>query len=120
MIGPCADTKIWYGYGFGSLKFTTTVIGSLASTLVTPSTICVVLAAVLGSATYCQVKTTSSAVNGVPSDHLMPGLSFHVMLFWSAEIPPLATVGISDASSGTGTPSGPSAASGSRMRREAS
>jgi len=63
------------------LNVTTTVIGSLASTLTTPSTICVVLAAVLGSATYCQVKTTSSAVNGVPSDHFTPGFSFQVMDF---------------------------------------
>jgi len=102
------------------LNVTATVSGSLASTLTTPSTIWVVLAAVFGSATYCQVKTTSSAVKGVPSDHLMPGLSFHVMLFWSLAIPPLSRVGISAASSATGLPSGPEAASGSRMSREAS
>ncbi len=81
MIGPLVEVKIWYGYGLASLNVTSTVSGSLASTLTTPSTIWVVLAAVFGSATYCQVKTTSSAVNGVPSDHLRPGLIFQVMLF---------------------------------------
>src|ERR1700716_2088494 len=95
MMLPSPDTKIWYGHGFGSLNVTTTVIGSDATTLTTPSAICVSLAAVAGSATYCQVKTTSSAVKGVPSDHLTPGLSFQVMLFWSLETPPLARVGIS-------------------------
>ena len=33
--------KIWYGYGFGALKVTFTVCASTASTLVTPSTVCV-------------------------------------------------------------------------------
>src|SRR6266851_7902181 len=120
MIGPLVEVKIWYGYGLGSLKVTRTVSGSLASTLTTPSTIWVVLAAVFGSATYCQVNTTSSAVNGDPSDHLMPGLSFHVMLFWSLATPPLSRVGISAARTAIGLPSGPEAASGSRMSREAS
>ena len=117
---PRAETNSWYGYGLGSLKLTTTVFGSLASTFVTPSAVSVVDAAVLGSAMYCQVKTTSSAVSGVPSDHLMSGLSFQVMLFWSLETPPFSSVGISAARTGTGLPSGSSAASGSSTRRLAS
>src|SRR5437763_12690025 len=102
MMLPRPETKIWYGYGLGSLNLTTTVVGSLASTLTTPSAICVSVAPVLGSATYCQVKTTSSAVNGVPSDHLTPGLSFQVIDFWSLAMPPLSRVGISAARLRTG------------------
>src|ERR1700682_1371861 len=120
MMLPRPETKIWYGYGFGSLNVTTTVAGSLASTLTTPSAIWVSLAAVLGSPTYCHVKTTSSAVNGVPSDHFTPGLSFQVIVVWSFETPPLSRVGISAARLGTGLPSGPEEARGSRISRPAS
>src|SRR5712692_11267800 len=42
-----------------------------------------------------QVKSTSSAFRGCPSDHFKPGLSLNVQVFKSALISPLAAVGSS-------------------------
>jgi hypothetical protein len=58
-----------------------------------------------GSVAYCQLKTTSSAVNGWPSCHCTFFFSFQVVDRPSAAMPPLARLGISAASTGTITPS---------------
>src|SRR6266568_276204 len=42
-----------------------------------------------------QVKSTSSAFRGCPSDHFKPGLSLNVQVFRSALISPLVAVGSS-------------------------
>ena len=68
---------------------------------------------------YCQVKTASSAVTGVPSDHFRSGRSFQVIEVMSAEMPPLSSVGISVMSFGTITPFGSRPASGSSTIEEA-
>src|SRR5688572_22746402 len=65
-----------------------------------------VTAAVAGSAAYSQLKTTSSAVNGLPSCQFTPRLSFHVTEVPSRATPPFCTLGISAASTGMRLPSG--------------
>ena len=60
-----------------------------------------VKAAVVGSVAYWKLKTTSSAVKGLPSAQVTPRLSFQVVLRPSAATPPLSRVGISAASTGT-------------------
>ena len=45
-------------------------------------------AAVAGSLAYSQLNTRSSAVRGLPSCHLTPGLSFQVTDLASAASPP--------------------------------
>ncbi len=72
-----------------------------------------VVHALAGSAAYSQLKTQSSAVNGWPSCHLTPCLSFQITHMPFLSRPPFATVGISAASTGTRSPSGPQPASGS-------
>src|SRR3989442_3833763 len=72
----------------------------------------IVVAAVAESAAYSQLKTMSSAVNGLPSCHTTPFLSLHV-----TDLPSLATApfwldGISAARIGTRLPSGSKAADG--------
>ncbi len=47
--------------------------------------------AVAGSATYSQVKTQSSAVNGLPSCQVTPFFSFHVTDLPSLATPPFCT-----------------------------
>jgi len=87
----------------------------------TPSAATEVDAADLGSAMSEKVKATSSALKGVPSDHLTFWRSFHVTVMRSADTPPLATVGISAARPfASGFASGPYDASGSVTRRAAS
>ena len=54
-----------------------------------------------GSMIHFHVKTTSSAVNGFPSDQTTPSFSFHVTLVPSAASSPFWTEGISFASTGT-------------------
>src|ERR1051325_3498693 len=99
----------------------TTVLASFATTDFTPSVLLSVVEAVAGSWICVNVKTTSSAVTAVPSDHFRPGRIFHVTVVKSADTPPFATVGISDAIAfATGFASGPHEASGSTTRRDAS
>src|SRR5215510_11170020 len=50
----------------------------------------------------CKVNTTSSAFKGWPSLHFSPSLSLRVSVLPSLLMPPLALVGISLASTGTG------------------
>ena len=64
------------------------------------------------------MKTTSSAVNGVPSDH-MTSLRVQVISVRSSEMP-LPAVGMNSARAGSSTPSGPNRASGSSVRLAAS
>ena len=70
-------------------------------------------AAVAGSVAYSQLNTTSSAVNGLPSCHLTPGLSFQVTDLASAARPPFWIEGISAARIGLRWPSISQLASGS-------
>jgi hypothetical protein len=72
-----------------------------------------VVAAVAGLRANSQLKTTSSAVNGLPSCHVTSRLSFHTTVLPSAATPPLARVGISAASTGTIFPSASKTTSGS-------
>src|SRR5215212_1280948 len=120
MTGPEKPTNAMNGLVLASFQVILAVVGSTASTLLIGSKLLAVVQAVAGSAQYCHVKTTSSAVKSVPSDHLTPDLSFQVMLRLSLAIPPFSYEGISSARRATGLPSGPSAASGSVIRREAS
>ena len=69
---------------------------------------------------YVQLKTTSALEKAEPSDHLRPGFSFQVTVVRSFDTPPLTTVGISAARTATGLPSGPYAAIGSIIKRDAS
>src|ERR1700741_3030469 len=73
----------------------------------------IVVAAVAGSEAYSQLNTTSSAVNGRPSCHSTPFLSFQVTDVPSAATPPFSISGIWTASTGTRSPSGSHAASSS-------
>ncbi|MOA32877.1 hypothetical protein D3C78_1541290 [compost metagenome] len=88
----------------GSVKLILTVWASMASTFFTPSYCAACAQPPSGAVQYFQVKMTSSAVSGVPSDHLMSLFSFHVMLSRSFATPPLSTVGISLTSIGTSSP----------------
>ena len=56
--------------------------------------------AVAGSLAYSQLKTASSAVNGLPSCQVTPCFSFHVTDLPSAAMPPFSLVGITAASLG--------------------
>ena len=101
-------------YGVGRLKTSRTVCASIRSTrssfLGRPGPRGV---AVAGSAAYSQLKTTSSAVKGLPSCQSTPGLSFQVTERLSRDTPPFWRLGISRARMGTRAPSGPNDASGS-------
>src|SRR5437870_10904906 len=70
-------------------------------------------AAVAGSATYSQLKTTSSAVKGLPSCHTTFFFSRQVTDRPSFATCPFSTLGTSVASIGTRLPSGSYDASGS-------
>ena len=50
------------------------------------------------------MKATSSAENGVPSDHTTSSRSVHVIDMRSCATPPLSSVGIPAASHGTMSP----------------
>src|SRR6266542_4370848 len=64
---------------------------------------------------YCQVNTTSSAVNALPSDHLASLRSFQVTEVKSFATPPFSTVGLSAARPlATGFASGPQEPTGQR------
>ncbi len=65
-----------------------------------------VRAAVFGSFTNSQLKTTSAEVNGLPSCQVTPFLSFHVTDRPSLLTPPFWTDGTSAASTGKRLPSG--------------
>ena len=71
------------------------------------------------SEVYCQVNLTSSAVNGVPSDHMTPCLSLYVTLLPSLATPPFSTLGISAARIGMSVPSCAMSISGSSTRLDA-
>ena len=62
---------------------------------------------------YFQVKTASSAVIGLPSDHIRPSFSVQVIDVRSSEMPPFSTVGMLSASQGVIWPSLSKRASGS-------
>ena len=64
-----------------------------------------VVDAVAGSVANWQLKTKSSALNGVPSCHVTPRLSFHTTDRPSAATPPFSRLGISAARIGSRTPS---------------
>jgi hypothetical protein len=69
--------------------------------------------------TNCQVKTTSSAVNGFPSAHLTSFFSLYVTLLPSSARPPFWRDGTSAASTGTNLPSASIVISGSSAIRAA-
>ena len=71
------------------------------------------VAAVAGSLAYSQLKTTSSAVNGLPSCQVTPCFSFHTTDLPSAASVPSSRPGIEAASLGLRLPSASQAASGS-------
>ena len=71
------------------------------------------VAAVAGSAAYSQLKTMSSAVNGLPSCQTTFFFSFQVTDLPSLPTAPFWIEGISAARIGTRLPSGSNAASGS-------
>src|SRR5438105_13904229 len=89
---PRPVTNASYELGFGAFHVILIVYLSGASTDLMLLTVCASVAAVAGSLTYLYVKTTSSEVKSVPSDHLTPCFNFQVMLEKSAAMPPLAVV----------------------------
>jgi hypothetical protein len=111
MRPPLANTTAQKGCGFSKITFT--VWGSIFSTLETSANPGRVEAAVPGSRANCQLKTTSSAVNGVPSCQVTFFLSFHSTQRPSFAMPPFLGVGNSSASTGAKVPSPCGAASGS-------
>jgi hypothetical protein len=68
--------------------------------------------------THSQVNTTSSAENGWPSDHLMPGFSLYVTDLPSGATPPFWVLGTSAASTGVNVPSLSTVISGSWTIRD--
>ena len=70
-------------------------------------------AAVAGSEAYCQLKTTSAEVKGLPSCQVTPRFSFHTTVLPSLDRPPFAAEGISAARFGIRLPSLSQLASGS-------
>src|SRR5262249_35180120 len=82
---------------WGLLKNTFTVWLSGISTLATSRYAPTVSAAVAGSATYSQVNTTSSAVNGLPSCQVTPRLRRHVTHVRSRARVPAGMLGTSAA-----------------------
>jgi hypothetical protein len=70
-------------------------------------------ASVAGSAAYSHVKTTSSAVKGLPSCHWTPFFSLRVTDKPSRATSPFWTVGTSATRTGTMLPSGSNDTSGS-------
>src|SRR6185503_783974 len=90
--------------GVGFLNITFTVWLSILSTFSRSRYAPMVAAAVAGSTTYSQLKTTSSAVNGLPSCHVTPFFSFHVTERPSFATLPFCTEGTSAARFGTRLP----------------
>ena len=101
---PSAATKAVAQNGVGLAKATLTVWESTLVTMTSLKT-AMVTAAVAGSFANSQVKTQSSAVNGLPSCHVTLRLSFQVTDLPSAATPPFSRVGISAARMGTRLPS---------------
>src|SRR5947208_13870183 len=89
-----APTKASAQNGVGLLNRMRTVRSSTFSTVMSRS-VAMVSGEVAGFLAYSQLKTTSSAVNGVPSCHLTPGLSFQVTDLPSEARPPFWFEGIS-------------------------
>src|SRR2546430_1100079 len=87
-------------YGVGWVKTNLTVSGSSASTCLTLRQTPTAGDPVAGSAVYSQLKTTSPAVNGLPSCQETPGFSFHVTDVPSFATPPFLTLGTSRARAG--------------------
>ncbi len=94
---PRLPQKASHQKGCGLLKTILTVWLSRVSTRVISRYAPLVTAAVAGSATYSQLKTTSSAVNGLPSCQVTPRLSRHVTQVRSLARVPLPALGISAA-----------------------
>src|SRR5947207_4025012 len=92
-------------YGVGCVNVTFTVCESSASICFTLRNSPTWGDAVAGSAAYSQLKTTSSAVNGLPSCHVTLRLRRHVTLVPSFDTPPFCRLGTSRASAGTMLPS---------------
>src|SRR5881396_1729922 len=106
MIIPRLPQKASDQNGCGALKLTLTVWLSSLSIREISRYEPLVHAAVSGSATYSQLKTTSSAVKGLPSCQVTPFLSRHLTQVRSLARPPFWTVGTSAARMGTTLPSG--------------
>src|SRR5262245_59296394 len=100
-------------YGVGWVKVTLTVCESVASTCLTLRNTPILGDAVAGSAAYSQLKTTSSAVNGLPSCQSTLGLSRQVTVVPSFDTPPFCTLGTSRARTGVMLPSRSKYTSGS-------
>ena len=94
-IGDCDPTKAENGSARGESKVTLTVCGSTASTAVMPSNLASCAQPPSGSMQYSAVKTTSSAVSGVPSDHFTSSARFQVTEVRSSAMPPFSSDGIS-------------------------
>ncbi len=109
---PRTPTKASAQYGVGLGKVTRTVWLSTFSALMSLY-VAIQAAAVAGSAAYSQLNTTSSAVNGLPSCHCTPFLSFQVTVLPSFESPPFCRLGTSVARMGARLPSGSHEARGS-------
>ena len=99
--------------GVGRLKTTLTAWVSRRSTRSISRYAAIVHADVAGSAAYSQLKTTSSAVKGLPSCQTTPFLRFQITHVPSRATPPLSILGTCAASTGTTLPSGSKPASGS-------
>src|SRR5262245_15912602 len=109
---PRTPTKASAQNGVGLVKWTLMVWLSTFSTLMSLY-VPMFVDAVAGSATYSQVNTQSSAVNGLPSCQVTPFLSFQVTDLPSLARPPFCAVGISAARLAARLPSGSQEASGS-------
>ena len=99
--------------GVGRLNTTLTVWASSLSTRSMSRYVASVHAEVAGSAAYSQLKTTSSALKGLPSCQVTPFLRRHTTEVPSRATPPFSTLGSSAARIGTTPPSGSKPASGS-------
>src|SRR5262249_54673462 len=116
---PRTPTKASAQNGVGLVKWTLMVWLSTFSTLMSLY-VPMFVDAVAGSATYSQVNTQSSAVNGLPSCQVTPFLSFQVTDLPSLERPPFCTVGISAARVAARLPSGSHQARRAQKNREPS
>ena len=83
-----------------------TVRSSTASTDLTPASLSMAVQPVGLSMQNRHVKTTSSLVKSLPSDHVTPSINCHVIDRLSLAKPPFSRVGISSASFVVIRPSG--------------
>src|SRR5258706_15911394 len=112
MIWPRVPQNASAQKGWALLKTIFTVWGSGVSILLISRYEPLVTAAVAGSATNSQLKTTSSAVKGLPSGQGTPRLSFQVAPVGSRAGGPAVPVGPSGARTGPMLPSGSKGARG--------